>query len=177
MERSLALLRVASLAVALTLGAGCASDEEARREAVHSAAEAERDSRHAHVHEATESEDESSPQMTVQGDEGTLNAADIESALHDHMDEIRDCYRVGKKAAPRDGAKVMLRFFVDGKGEVQDVSIVESNLGSRGIEHCLADIAVGVVFEAPTGHKPMTFDYPVEFRSAPPLTADRQRRP
>jgi TonB family protein len=177
MHRPLALLRAAALVVTLSLGAGCASNEASRCEAAHTAAEAERDARHAHVHEATESEDEATPQMTVQGDEGTLNAADIESALHDHMDEIRDCYRVGKKAAPRDGARVMLRFYVDGKGEVQDVSIVESNLGSRGIEHCLADIAVGVVFEPPTGHKPMTFDYPVEFRSAAPLTADRQRRP
>ncbi len=32
-------------------------------------------------------------QMTVSGGEGTLNAADVESALHDHAGEIRDCLR------------------------------------------------------------------------------------
>jgi TonB family protein len=167
----------AVLALTSSLGAGCASGEAARREEARAARQAARDERHAHVQQATDSEDESSPQMTVQGEEGTLNAQDVESALHDHFGEIRECYSLGKRAPQLPGGRVVLRLFVDGKGEVDDVSVIESSLGNRAIERCIADVALGVVFDRPAGHKPTTFDYPVEFRPAREVNADRQRRP
>ena len=179
MVRPIVLRRPAVLAVlALTWAAslGCASDETRRDQAL-AAREAARAARPSHVQQATYAEDDPSSQMTVQGEEGTLNAADVESALHDHFGEIRDCYRLGRKAPQRPSGRVMLRFFVDAKGEVDDVSIVESNIGNHAIERCIADIGLGVVFERPAGGKPTTFDYPVEFRPARPLTADSQRRP
>ncbi|HTA20578.1 MAG TPA: AgmX/PglI C-terminal domain-containing protein, partial [Polyangia bacterium] len=161
------------LALTWSVGVGCASDSEARRA---EAREAARQARPSHVQEASYADDGSS-QMTVSGEEGTLNAADVESALHDHAGEIRDCLRLGKHAPARPGARLVLRFFVDGKGEVDDVSIVESSLGNHTVERCIADIGLGVVFEQPAGHKPTTFDYPFEFRPARQLTADRQRGP
>jgi hypothetical protein len=173
MVRTLVPFRFVLLA-ALTLtawgGAGCASDEAARREEATAAA---REERHSHVQEASYADDGSSPQMTVSGEEGTLNAADVENALNAHFGEIRDCYRLGRKAAPR----AVLRLFVDAKGEVDDVTIVESSIGNHVIERCIADICLGVIFERPAGNKPTTFDYPVEFRPARQVTADRQRRP
>jgi TonB family protein len=166
------------VAVALTwsAGLGCASDKADRRDQAREAREAARAARPSHVQQAQYAEDEGSPQMTVTGEEGTLNAADVESALHDHSTEIRDCYRLGRRS-PRMGGRLVLRFFVDGKGEVDDVAIVESSIGNHAIERCIADIGLGVVFEQPAGHKPATFDYPVEFRPARQLTADRQRNP
>jgi TonB family protein len=160
------------LMLTCVVAVGCASSEAARREQERQA----RDERPSNIQQATYEDDEASPQMTVQGEEGTLNNADVESALHDHVGEIRDCYRASRKGPKAEG-RVVVRFFVDGKGEVDDVSIVESTIGNHAVERCIADIAVGVVFERPAGHKPMTFDYPFEFRSARELTADRQRKP
>lgn len=182
MERPIALFEAAlavTLAVTLALLAlgtsGCASSEAERHEQERDARQAARDARPSHVQQA-HYEDESD-QMTVAGDEGTLNASDIEGALHDHVAEIRDCYHLGHRSAPRLGGRVLLRFFIDGKGEAYDVAIVESSIGNHAIERCIADIGLGVMFEQPAGHKPTTFDYPVEFRPARAVTADRQRRP
>jgi hypothetical protein len=159
------------------VGLGCASDEASRRDEAREAREAARAAKPTHVQQAQYAEDDPASEMTVSGEEGTLNAADVESALHDHAGEIRDCLRLGKHAPARPGARLVLRFFVDGKGEVDDVSIVESSLGNHTVERCIADIGLGVVFEQPAGHKPTTFDYPFEFRPARQLTADRQRGP
>lgn len=159
-----------------SVGLGCASYEASRRDEAREARDAARANRPSHVRQATYADDEASSQMTVSGEEGTLNAADVESALHDHFNEIKDCYRLGRRP-PRAGARLVLRFFVNDKGDVDDVSIVESNIGSHIVERCIADIGLGVVFEQPAGHKPATFDYPVEFRAARQLTADRQRTP
>ena len=164
----------AVLALTSSLDVGCASDEGARRAAARQAA---RDARPSHVQQARESDDGSSPEMSVSGEEGTLNASDVESALHDHLGEIRDCFHLGRRAPQRAVGRLVLRFFVDGKGEVDDVTVVESSIGNRVVERCIADIGLGVVFERPAGHKPTTFDYPVELRPASPLTADRQRGP
>ena len=177
MATPLARLRPALFAAVVLIwsaGSGCASDEAARRDPAREAREAARAARPSHVQQAQYAEDDASSQMTVSGEEGTLNAADVESALHDHASEIRDCFRLGRRSPLRASGRLVLRFFVDGKGEVDDVSIVESSLGSHTVERCIADIGLGVVFEQPAGHRPTTFDYPVEFRPARQLTADRR---
>jgi TonB family protein len=177
--RPFVLFRPALLAVlvlAWPLFAGCASSEEARRDEERAARAGAWDARHSHVQRASDADDGASPQMTVRGEEGTLNAADVESALHDHLGEIRECYSAGRRGPHPATGRVVVRFFVDVKGEVDEVSIVESSIGNPAIERCIADISVGVVFERPAGHKPMTFDYPFEFRPARQETAARQRR-
>jgi TonB family protein len=175
MVRRLVLFRpalLATLALTFAVGGGCASDEAARSAAARAVA---RENHYSPVQQASYS-DESSPEMTVQGEEGTLNSQDVEAALHEHFGEIKDCYRLGRRTAPHAGGRVLLRLFVDAKGEVDDVAIVESSIGNHFIERCIADIALGVVFERPAGNKPTTFDYPIEFRPGRPLTADRRMK-
>jgi TonB family protein len=174
MKRPIVLFPPAALVTLLTwsMGVGCASDEAARLEA----ARAAREARHGQVQQATYAED-GSPEMTVEGEEGTLNATDVDGALHEHFGELRDCYRQGRRTGGlRAFGQVVLRFFVDGRGEVTDVAIIKSSIGNHAVERCLADIGLGVVFERPAGNKPTTFDYPVEFRPARPLTAARERK-
>jgi TonB family protein len=173
MVRPVVLFRpvlLAALALTSALGTGCASGADTRRAEAREA----REERHSHVQQATDSDDQSS-QMTMQGEEGTLNESDVESALQAHVAEIRDCHNVGRRVPPRAGARVVLRLFVDAKGEVDDVAVLESSLGDKAMERCIADILLGVVFERPTGHKATTFDYPVEFRPARQVNADRRR--
>jgi hypothetical protein len=161
-------------ALTWSMGVGCASDGNAQRAAEREAA---RNARPSHVQEASYADDGSSPQMTVSGEEGTLNAADVESALHEHFGEIKDCFHLGRRGPQRAFGRVLMRLFVDGKGEVNDVAILESSIGNHFIERCIADICLGVMFTPPAGNRPTTFDYPVEFRPGRPLTADSQRRP
>ncbi|HVU50444.1 MAG TPA: TonB family protein [Polyangia bacterium] len=158
----------AALALAW-VAAGCASSDSARWDKAREAREAARAARPSSVQPAKYDDDPSSD-MTVQGEEGTLTDAD--SALRDHSAEIRECFRIGHRAA-RPSGRVLLRLFVDGKGEVQDVTVLESSIGNHAIERCIADICLGVMFERPAGNKPTTIDYPVEFR---PALASRQHR-
>jgi hypothetical protein len=166
-------LRPRTLVVALALGwvaAGCASSEAARLERERDAREAARAARPSSVQQAKYEDDSSSPDMTVQGEEGTLT--DVDSSLRDHFGEIRECFRLGHRAA-RPSGRLLLRLFVDGKGEVQDVTVLESSIGNHAIERCIADICLGVMFERPAGNRPTTIDYPVEFR---PALASRQHK-
>jgi hypothetical protein len=161
---------LATLALAW-VAAGCASSDAAHWDKEREAREAARAARPSSVQQAKYEDDSSSPEMSVQGEEGTLT--DVDSALRDHFGEIRECFRIGHRAAHPSG-RVLLRLFVDGKGEVQDVTVVESSIGNHAIERCIADICLGVMFERPAGNRPTTIDYPVEFR---PALASRQRRP
>ena len=158
---------------ALALGwvaASCASSNAAGWDKERQAREAARAARPTSIPQAKYEDDSSSPEMSVQGEEGTLT--DVNSALRDHFGEIKECFRIGHRAA-RPSGRVMLRLFVDGKGEVQDVTVLESTIGNPHIERCIADICLGVMFERPAGNRPTTIDYPVEFR---PALASRQHR-
>jgi hypothetical protein len=160
----------AALALAWA-AAGCASSEAARLERERDAREAARAARPSSVQQAKYEDDSSaSSEMTVQGEEGTLT--DVDSSLRDHFGEIRECFRIGHRAA-RPSGRLLLRLFVDGKGEVQDVTVIESSIGNHAIERCIADICLGVMFERPAGNRPTTIDYPVEFR---PALAARQHK-
>jgi hypothetical protein len=174
--RSVTALTV-GFCLAFVASGGCASDE-ARRDAERAEKERLWSERHPQqIRAATDQDDGASPEMAVSGDEGTLNAEDVESAIAPHRSELLDCYGLGRRSSARRplGSRALLRFFVDGKGEVVDVAILESNIGNGAVERCLADIAVGVTLHPPMGHKPTTFDYPFEFRvsSRPTPTARR----
>jgi TonB family protein len=110
--------------------------------------------------------------MVVDGEEGTLNQPDVDAAIQQHRAELLECYRLGSRSSQRSYGRALLRFFVDPKGEVVDVAVLESTIGSARVEHCLVDIAAGVTLPAPAGHKPTTFEYPIEF-TARTLTASR----
>jgi TonB family protein len=150
---------------------GCASDEAARRDAARARA---RSDAHAGVRQASYSDEDAEPGMVVQGEEGTLNEPDVDAAIQQHRGELLECYRLGSRSSQRSYGRALLRFFVDGKGEVVDVTVLESTVGSSRVEQCLVDIAAGVTLPAPAGHKPTTFEYPIEF-TARTLTASRQK--
>src|SRR5579863_2774371 len=124
MARPIVLFRMAPLAAIVlswSLASGCATDEAGRREA----REAQRNAKYSPIKQASYGDDGDSTQMTVRGGEGTLNEADVESAINDHFAEIRDCTHLRGKGSARAGGRLMLRLFVNGKGEVDDVEVVE----------------------------------------------------
>jgi len=148
----------AFLFLAVAVGVGCGSDKAAQREtakppiAARSAAKpaADADSRQA---------------MSVDSELGVLDTEDVEAVLQARFEEIRGCYSRAGKAQRYAEGRVMLRFLVNGDGTSDDVLVLESTLGNYDVERCLVDVGRRISFHAPSGHKPTTFEYPVEFRS------------
>ncbi|HXU05509.1 MAG TPA: TonB family protein [Polyangia bacterium] len=150
--------RAALLAIVLA-GGGCGSDKAARQEGG-----PEHAVKHRHsggIHAA----DPNPAGMTVENELGVLDTEDVEATMKDHFDDVRGCYHRAGKAQRYAGGRVMLRFLVGGDGIAQDVLVIESTLGNYDVERCLVEVGRRIAFHAPAGHKPTTFEYPVEFRS------------
>ncbi len=161
MLKQLSFVALASLGVGLV---GCASDEGAKRSSssqsghgVWSASEGSRGGVRASA--------DPSPGMSVDNQMGVLETADVEDTLQARLDDVRACYERAGKAQEYAGGRVLLRFMVAGDGRVDDVLVTESTLGNYAVERCVVDIGRHVVFDAPSGHRSTTFDYPIEFRS------------
>jgi TonB family protein len=104
--------------------------------------------------------------MEVDNELGVVETADVEAALANHFDAIRDCYQHAGKAQRYAGGRVALRFLINGDGTTQDVLVTESPLGNYEVERCVVSIGRKIVFRAPAGNKATTFEYAVEFRSS-----------
>lgn len=104
--------------------------------------------------------------MKVENELGVLERDDVEATLSEHFDDIRACYHRAGRAQRYAGGRVLLRFLVNGDGSAGDVLVVESTLGNYNVERCVVEVGRAITFRAPTGGKPTTFEYPVEFRSS-----------
>src|SRR5262245_20631423 len=152
--------RAALPLLAIVIAAECGSDKAARHEGGSEHALKRRASGGG-IHAA----DMSASGMTVDNELGVLDTEEVDATLKQHFDEIRGCYHRAGKAQRYAEGKVMLRFHVGGDGIAQDVLVIESTLGNYDVERCLVEVGRRIAFHAPTGHKPTTFEYPVEFRS------------
>jgi len=157
----LAPLALVTLALVATVTA-CATDKETKRLAEDDGlARATQAPQTHHARRATDPV----PAMKVDNEMGVLETGDVEDTLQAHLDEVRACYDRAGKAQEYAGGRVLLHFLVGGDGHAEDVWVVESSLGNYSVERCLVEVGRGVVFQAPTGHKATTFDYPIEFHS------------
>ena len=103
--------------------------------------------------------------MNLDNEIGVLDTDDVEATLQEHFDDVRSCYGRAGKAQRYAGGRVLLRFLVNGDGSAQDVWVLESTLGNYDVERCLVEVGRKIRFNAPSGRKATTFEYPVEFRS------------
>jgi TonB family protein len=103
--------------------------------------------------------------MGLQNEIGVYESADVDQALAEHMDDIRDCYRRAGRAQRYAGGVVNLRFLVDGEGTPKDVLVIGTALGNYDVERCVVAVGRSMRFPPPNGNKATSFEYPVEFRS------------
>jgi TonB family protein len=150
-------------------GAGCASDEAARRDEEAANGARAREARQEQARRSRGAGD-AAPAMKLDNELGVLDTADVEDTLLGRLDDVRACYGRAGKAQQYAGGRVLLRFLVGGDGHAQDVWVVESSLGNYSVERCLVEVGRSVVFAAPSGGKATNFDYPVEFRSTNQVT-------
>jgi TonB family protein len=172
------MTRHTKLLLTLTMGlsalASCATDEAARR-ADGQEERGEEQGGPRGVHRAEDGSpgarrrSDGPAGMKVENEMGVLETADVEDTLQGHLEDVRACYQRAGKAQQYAGGQVLLRFMVGGDGRVEDVWVVESSLGNYSVERCVVDIGRHVVFDAPSGHRATTFDYPIAFRSTAEL--------
>jgi TonB family protein len=148
------------LAIGLVV-VGCGSDKAARTEQGGPEHALKHRRASGGIHEA----DMSQTGMRVDNELGVLDTEEVDATLKQHFDDIRNCYHRAGKAQRYAEGRVMLRFLVGGDGLAQDVLVIESTLGNYDVERCLVEVGRRITFRAPVGHKPTTFEYPVEFRS------------
>jgi TonB family protein len=103
--------------------------------------------------------------MKIDNEVGVLDTEDVEATLQEHFDDLRGCYGRAGRAQRYAGGRVLLRFLINGNGSAQDVWVLESTLGNYDVERCLVEVGRRIRFDAPSGRKATTFEYPVEFRS------------
>ena len=155
------VIPVVTLGVGL-LGTGCGSDQAAR-----TAANGRPHKKHGAGGDGSGSF-EASPgaaAMALDNEIGVYESADVDQALAEHMDEVRDCYRRAGRAQRYAGGIVKLRFLVDGEGTPTDVLVVGTDLGNYEVERCVVAVGRAMRFPPPNGNKATSFEYPVEFRS------------
>jgi len=146
--------------LAIVTLAGCGSDKAARNDNGGSEQALKRRKPKQGI-----SADDPARSMQVDNELGVLDGEDVNATMRDHFDDVRGCYSRAGKAQRYAGGRVLLRFMVAGDGSAQDVLVVESTLGNYDVERCLVDVGRRITFHAPSGRKPTTFEYPVEFRS------------
>jgi TonB family protein len=157
MKRAVPIL---AIGLGFWVGAGCGSDRAAQREEGGPEHALKRRAPKGGIHSADPGQG-----MSVDSELGVLDTEEVEATLKQHFDDIRGCYQRAGKAQRYAEGRVLLRFLVSGDGISQDVLVVESTLGNYDVERCLVEVGRRVSFHAPLGHKPTTFEYPVEFRS------------
>ncbi len=146
--------------LAIVTLAGCGSDKAARNETGGPEQALKR-----RKPKQTFEDSEGARTMQLDGEMGVLETEEVDATMRAHFDDVRGCYSRAGKAQRYAGGRVLLRFLVAGDGSAQDVLVVESTLGNYDVERCLVDVGRRITFHAPSGRKPTTFEYPVEFRS------------
>jgi TonB family protein len=147
----------------MMMTAGCAADSGAREASADKPMKRRRAGRAGQAGSFESSAGAS--EMTLENEVGVYDGKDLDAALGEHKDEIRDCYERAGKAQRYAGGQVTLRFLVGGDGTPGDVLVIASDLGNYDVERCLVETGRRIKFPAPDGRKATTFEYPVEFRS------------
>lgn len=102
--------------------------------------------------------------MDLEFDRGTFDQGEVEILLEKHTSVFTDCYERAGRTQKYVGGQVMLRFVVSEVGKVDDVLVVENDLGNYAVERCLVVEARKIEFPVPRGHKTAEFEYPLRFR-------------
>jgi hypothetical protein len=95
---------------------------------------------------------------------GYLDKTAIDSVVKARMGNYRRCYQRELQRNPSLSGRVVMRFVIDGAGQVGSVVVKASELGNTAVEDCLADELGQTTFPKPQGGA-VTVSYPFLFSS------------
>ena len=92
-----------------------------------------------------------------------LEKAVIDAVIHDAMKPIRGCYNKGLAADPTLAGLVKVRFVIAADGMVSSATTKQTTLGAPGVESCLNENFLTIVFPPPKGGGTVNVTYPFVF--------------
>ncbi len=98
---------------------------------------------------------------------GRLDPSSIKAVVGKHLDETRYCYEKELAKNPNLRGKVVVSFTITTTGKVTDVTVKDSELGSRNVEDCLIKAIGRWTFPKPEGGS-VKVSYPLIFTSSSP---------
>ncbi|MCA9582859.1 MAG: AgmX/PglI C-terminal domain-containing protein [Myxococcales bacterium] len=115
--------------------------------------------------------------LAVTGLMGTLDADEIRAGLDPRMGKFQRCFIRGYDDVDVLGGQIDMTFHVNLDGTVAWVFPIRSNVGHRGVEKCIVDVAKGARFPEPRGGEaefswPLAMDPPEDVRPAVPWNED-----
>jgi TonB family protein len=96
---------------------------------------------------------------------GRLPTEVVNRALRAGLGKLRQCYEAALRQDPTLRGAILLRFDVDPAGTVRGVRVVQNDLGSSGVDACVARVVGGIAFPQPESGAvhvtvPLTFSPP-----------------
>jgi len=97
---------------------------------------------------------------------GALDKSVIERVIKDHITQIRYCYQRELPKNPRLAGKVVVKFIIDGQGNVSQANTKETSMGSPAVEDCVNQRILQLKFPEPKGGGTVSVSYPFFFKAA-----------
>ncbi len=98
--------------------------------------------------------------------EGGLPREEILRVVRRHQSEVKFCYESALQQDASLSGKVAMLWVIGASGEVVDVKVAESSLGSAAVEGCLLDRVGKWRFPEPKDGGSVTVTFPWVFKAA-----------
>lgn len=89
--------------------------------------------------------------LAVSGLGSTLAAVDVRQVMDRRHEDLLACFATRRRRTPPLAGEVRFGFRLRPDGRVREVRIERTTLGHRGVERCLAAVAMATRFPAPQG--------------------------
>lgn len=96
---------------------------------------------------------------------GSLDRQAILKVIVDNLGAIQYCYERQLTQQPNLGGKIVVNFVIEGSGRVTSSSVIQSNMGSKVVEDCVAARIRRLIFPKPP-YGVVEVKFPFVFRSA-----------
>jgi Ca-activated chloride channel family protein len=93
---------------------------------------------------------------------GALSKEVIRRVVRRHINEVRFCYEQQLQSDPSLQGRVVIKFVIDGKGDVVQAVVAESTFADTIIETCILHAVRRWKFPMPEGGGPVVVNYPFE---------------
>jgi hypothetical protein len=107
------------------------------------------------VSRATKGEATTAKNLGVRGITGSLTSFDVEQAMRTRSSALLDCVkRTRPRAIGYVSGEITFHIALDGKGTVEKVEVVSSDLAHTPLEACLREVVATAPFPVPAGSQP-----------------------
>ncbi|AZZ35670.1 hypothetical protein CIK05_02265 [Bdellovibrio sp. qaytius] len=89
----------------------------------------------------------------------------VRNAMRTHVPQYKECYDAEIKKNKKLEGKVVLRWMINGDGQVEEEKIQTTTLNNKKVEKCLLNVLSKTTFPKPDAGAIADVSYPLLFRS------------